>query len=251
VSGIASLQRLDASLSGMSSIEALLGEPDGSGIGGRINDVFARLSDLSASPEDRVLRTGVTQSLSAMTAKFHEIADDLSQAASDSNQRVVASVEEVNSLADRIVALNREIGKLEALGGVASDMRDQRDEALRALAAEIDISYHEDDNGEVRVFVDGQLLVGSEDKKELVTRLADDGSLEVWIDGSTAQLHPHGGHIGGLLDHSSGFVFDLRTKMDRLARSLILEMHPELGWFRPPHRYVGDPGRRWGRSDHG
>ncbi len=225
VSGIASLQKLDTKLAGMSSIEALFGEPDGSGIGGRIEDVFASFSALSASPEDRVLRTGVTQSLSALAANFHAAADTLTQAADDSTQRVKASVAEVNSLTDQIVGLNREIGKLEASGGSANDLRDQRDEALRALAGEIDVTYHEDESGSVRVFADGQLLVGSKDKNNLQARVSSDGKVEVWIDGSTAPIQPHGGRIAGLLDLGTGFVPDLRMQMDRLARSLILEMN--------------------------
>ncbi len=222
VSQIASLQKLDAALSGMTRVEAMLGEPGGLGIGGLLDELFARFSDLSASPEDRVLRTGVAQGAETLATRFHEVSGDLAQVAQDAVLRVDASLERANTVAEKIASLNVEIAKIEASGEVANDARDERDEALRLLAEELDITYQEEETGAVRVFVDGQILVGIKTSHALSARPVESG-VEVWIEGSTAPIHPRSGRVAGSLQLVDSFVPELAAKVDRLARGLIFE----------------------------
>ena len=223
VSQVGSLQKLDAALMGQSEIEALLGEPGGRGMGGLIDELFTRFTELSAEPQDVVRRTAATQSAGEIAAQFHSMASSLDEVRTGTAQRVEAAVDQANILAREIVALNQEIRKLEGGGGVANDLRDQREQHLKELAAEIDITYQEDEQGSVQVFLDGQLLVGIKQAHELLVEVDAEGLTQLRVAGSTTTAHPQGGRIGGLLSVAESFVPELLSQFDQLARNLIFE----------------------------
>lgn len=238
VSQTSLVQRLDSMLVNMGGVEALLGEPGGFGLGELMDGFFGSISDLSTNPEDVVFRTGVTQAATALTSQFHQLADELSQLKSEASERIDYFTSEVNIRAEQIVELNKEITKVEATGVTANDLRDQRDLALRKLAEQIDITYHEDDLGATRVLVAGQLLVGPTTVNELRAERDSEGKVQLFVEGGTQPVTPQSGEIGGLLEFAEGFVPGLDAKIDELARSLILEMNrahstgiPQAGGF--------------------
>ncbi len=233
------VQRLDSMVVNMGGVESLLGEPGGFGLGQLMDGFFGAIGDLSSNPEDVVFRSGVTQAATALTSQFHQLADELSQLQSEATDRVDAFTEEVNIRAGEIAELNKEITKVEATGVTANDLRDQRDLALSKLARQIDITYHENEQGAVRVLVNGQLLVGPTTVNELRASTDQDGKVQLFVEGGTQPVLPASGEIGGLLEFAEGFVPDLREKIDTLARAVILESNrahstgiPQSGGFK-------------------
>lgn len=217
------VRRLDSMLVNMGGVEALLGEPGGFGIGELMDGFFGSISSLSTNPEDPVFRTGVTQASTALTSQFHQLADQLGQLQSEAADRIAYFTSEVNVRAQQIADLNQEIAKIEVGGVAANDLRDQRDLALRKLAEQIDVTFHEEGNGAVRVLVAGQLLVGPTTVNELRSETDQEGNIELFVQGGTEPVTPKSGEIGGLLEFAEGFVPDLSAKIDRLARALIVE----------------------------
>lgn len=215
--------RLDSMVVNMGGVEALLGEPGGFGLGGLMNDFFASVSDLSTNPEDAVYRTGMTQAATGLTSQFRQLADELSQLQTEAVDRVDFFTKEVNIRAAQIVEFNKEITKIEATGVTANDLRDQRDLALRRLAEQVDITFHENEQGAVRVLVSGQLLVGPTTVNELRAERDDDGNLELFLQGGTKPVTVGSGEIGGLLEFAESFVPGLASEIDRLARAMIVE----------------------------
>lgn len=217
-----SVSRLDALLVGMQNVEALLGEPGGFGIGERMSELFGSFADLSTDAADTVFRTGVTQAATSLTSQFHQLATEIETMGSDTFDRVESFVSKVNTHAQQIVDLNREIAKIEAGGNEASDLRDQRDLALEELAKEVDATYHEDPNGSMRVLIGGQLLVGHNTFNPMRAEF-NDGEIALYVKGGTQPLEAGGGEIGGLVSFAHGFLPGLTGEFDTLARSLILE----------------------------
>lgn len=222
VSQVSTVSRLDSMMVGLKGVEALLGEPGGFGLGQLMSDWFASVADLSTDPQDIVFRTGVTQAASSMTSQFHQVAEELDTQSSDAFARVDAFVGEVNIRAEQVVALNREISRVEASGGDANDLRDERDLALRELGKQIDTTFYEDANGAVRVLIDGQLLAGHTTVNPLSAKVTE-GRVEVFVKGGTQPIDPSGGEIGGLIELAHEFIPEFQGQLDKLARSLILE----------------------------
>ena len=220
-----SVERLDSILSGMGEVEALLGEPDGFGLGGLLDGMFSSMSSLATNAEDLVLRTGLTQASTHLTTQFHELSRELGQLQLDTNSKIGSFTRDVNVRANQIVQLNKEIGKIEASGADANDLRDQRDEALQGLAKQIDITYHEEASGAVRVLIGGQLLVGPTTVNQLTAVNNGASGTELFIEGGVQKVQVHAGAIGGLAQFGEGFIPGILEDFDKMAREMILEFN--------------------------
>lgn len=217
-----SLARLDARLDVLSQAEGLFGSAD-TGISARIRDFFAGLSTLSTAPEDPALRGSAVQSAGAVAREFNELAGGFTGLASDTLARLDARVGEFNALAERIHELNRQIVSTEGSGVSANDLRDQRDQAVRALAELVDARAISDPHGSVRVLVGGSLLVSSAGASELSLAKEPDGSVHLELAGSSRELEISGGAIGGLLQGYRSTLPQLSAELDALARQWIFE----------------------------
>ncbi len=221
----ASIQQLQTRTNGMTQVEALLGEPGERGLNALMQSFFSSLSSLAASPEDVVLRTGLVQSTQSMTGRFQELASSLATVRSDSARQVEAQVDRVNTLAEQIAGLNREIGGFEGTGVPANDLRDQRDEALQKLGELLNINYTENPGGTVTVLASGAVLVGSTRAYEMSATVKTDGSVSVRVDGNPNPVKVKGGTIGGLVALSQDFIPSLRDRFNALAKSLIYSLN--------------------------
>ncbi len=222
---VSSLQRLDASLSGMREFEALLGEPGGFGLGSLLDGFFESASSLATNPDDIVQRSGMVQATAQMISQFNQLASHVDSLTVDTAQQVTVFVDQVNVVSDDIVRLNQQIAQVEAGGLAANDLRDQRDQALENLAGLMDITYHEDTNGAVRVLTGGQLLVGPQRSYEMQATIEAGASVSLMIEGATEPVTPTGGTLGGLLQFSESFLPRQSTQLDALAHNMILEVN--------------------------
>lgn len=222
---ISSLNRLESSLGGMTEIEALLGEPGGFGIGSGLTDFFGAAAELSTSTEDQVLRTGLLQRATAMTTQFNQLSSTMQSIRFDNANQVEIQVKQVNAIAAQIVTLNREISQTEATGIPANDLRDGREEKMRELASYVDMEFYEDDNGVVRITTGGRLLVGGTKAFEMSATTRGDGSIELFVEGSTLPVTLRHGKIAGLVRVGEQFIPGLGGDFDTLARNLIFEVN--------------------------
>lgn len=216
---------LVAQLGGLSELEALFAEPAENGLGGLLDGFFSSLSDLSSTPDDPILRTGAVQGALGLTTQFNLIASSLGNIQRDTGDEIGTHVDEVNVLAEQIAQLNVQIGETEATGVTANDLSDERDRALRRLADLVDIQAVEGNNGSVRVLVAGNTLVSGSRSNSMSVVRDNSNQLALQIEGSTGYLPLSGGTIGGLLTLAEAHVPAIHTELDRLARSLVLEIN--------------------------
>lgn len=216
----ASVGALDAKHSGLSEFEGLFNEP-GNGLGGLMNDWFAKVSDLSAGPEDDILRTGLVASGEDMSAQFRQLRRDMGDLRETFAAQIGVKLDQVNALASSVSDLNREIGKTELGGTSANDLRDARDEALRQLSELVDIQAIEDSQGVVRVIASGALLVDSAKAHEMTLNKGSDGTFTLRVDGMTGELPIEGGALGGLYDLYRERAPAHIAELDKIAHELI------------------------------
>jgi len=221
----ASLSRLGAQLTEMSSVEALLDEPSGEGIGALLDQFFGSLASLSSNPEDVVYRTGAVQGAVGFTNRLHQIVDEVDQLQRDAQAKAQFIATDVNIKAERILKLNQEIAKVEANGLTANDLRDQREQAVREIAQLVDVTVREDSRGTVRIQIDGQLLVGAQNVNPMSVEAGDRGQLTVRLRGAAKPVRVRGGQLAGVVEFAQGFVNELRTELDKYAKNLVLEFN--------------------------
>lgn len=220
-----SLSRLDAQLTEMTSVEALLDEPGGEGIGALLDQMFGSLSSLSANTQDVVYRTGAVQGAVELTNRLHQVIDQVDQLQRDAQAKAGFLASDINIKAERVLRLNQEIVKTEATGVPSNDLRDERDQVVRELAKLIDVTVREDSSGTVRLHVDGQLLVGAQKAHRLTVEAGDQGALTLRLEGAARGIEPRGGELAGVVNFARGFVNDLRAELNSYAGNLVLEFN--------------------------
>ena len=148
-------------------IETIFNEPSDSGISTVLNEFFNSLQALSLNPEDPTTRAAVQQKALALTENIRNVYMKLEDLQREANQAIIARVEEINSYAREIAALNEQIFKFENVGRPANDLRDRRNLIVDNLSRIIKVSVHEDTSGRFRVDIAGQTLVNHTNLYEL------------------------------------------------------------------------------------
>ena len=211
-------QRLD-------EVERMLGEPGEFGISSRLSGFFGAVGKLRADAGSRALRGGVIQSASSLTDSFQQLGSRLGKLGEDTLDEVQGYTKTINAIAEEVASINKQIISLEASGHEANDLRDQRDQALSEIAELIDIKVLDRATGSVDVIAGDFLLVSGARASKLDAAFGTDGKPEVRIAGSTTKVQVRDGKIAGLLDAENASISGLNTKLDRLARNLILEVN--------------------------
>ena len=143
---------------------------------------------------------------------MQNVATGLQKIQDEANTQVKTCVDQINAYAEKIVALNKQIDTVEAYGGIANDLRDQRSLLIDELSQYCDVETKEipPDNGvgenQFYVYINGGTLVDTYKVNALVTKQKDTyvninditGLYDVsWADGSTFNMHSTA--IGGQL----------------------------------------------------
>lgn len=153
---------------------------------------------------------------------FNGVAGNLEKVQKDVNEEIKVKVDEINSIASEIAALNKQINTIELSGPKANELRDRRTLLVDELSKIVDVDVKEtsiaDTNnpdrntGGTRFMVrisGGQILVDGNDYNELecVSRTPDekvnqtdaDGLYDIYWKGDGSRFNLYGGAVGGAL----------------------------------------------------
>ena len=98
-----------------------------------MNRFFNSFRELSNQPENEVTRTLVRDNANIVIKDFKRISDEITHVKQRMDSQMEAIVADSNALGGTIAKLNKEIVRLENMGGETGDLRDQRDAAVRNL----------------------------------------------------------------------------------------------------------------------
>lgn len=197
----------DARASVLTELEGIFNEPSDSSIAELLDQYYESLQSLQKNPENLTARTLVRQNTIALSEGTQRISNMLKDLQADLNFQFKSAVGEVNSLADQIAKLNETIYKAELEGGIANDVRDQRNVLVDKLSTLVNVDYYEDEQNRFYVLVGGQQLVAHyrADTLNLVAREQkvnpddDDEIMDVeWSNGN--KLNLSSGKLLGLRD---------------------------------------------------
>lgn len=205
-------------------IEGILAEPDG-GLSETLQGLFGAIASLQTDPSDRALRGGVVQAGSQLSQGFRLIADRFGELSESTFDEVRGLVKQVNERASAIAELNRQIVSLEANGSVANDLRDARAQHIREISALLDTRAVERNTGSVDLLVGGHLLVAGSQSSSLAVGRTGDGRTRVTAGESAVTPTIREGRIAALLQQEASGLPGTMGRIDRLARSTILEFN--------------------------
>lgn len=207
----------------LGELEGIFNEPSDTGIRQVMDDFFSSLEELSKKPSDSTCRVAVIEKANILTASINRNGHEIASAIRDLDFDVKNKVEQINSLSQRIVNLNKQIFTSELDGHMANDLRDQRGVLLDQLSSivNIDVSEIPGENGNkyLDVKIGGMTLIDHYNYNKLTTvdvsdnnaqknGLTDLGAGEiskvVWADTPSQEVRIDGGELKGLIDLRDG-----------------------------------------------
>lgn len=122
-----SLELYNNKLTYMNQIENYLIDDDSEkGFSSLYADMFNKLDSLASNAADATVRNSFISSAQTLTTYFGMVSTGLTDIQEDCNEQIKSIVDNINSIAEKISALNKQINSVEIQGGYANELRDQR-----------------------------------------------------------------------------------------------------------------------------
>ena len=107
------------------------------------DEMFNSMQELMKSSGDSVVKNQFVGYANNLTTYFNEMASNLSKVQEDINSEIKVKVDELNSLAEEIASLNKQINVIELTGVTANELRDQRTVLVDQLSMIVDVEVVE------------------------------------------------------------------------------------------------------------
>ena len=108
-----------------------------------LNKMFNAITTLEGKPDDVDVRTTVISSAQDLCNYFNSMSQTLSQMQTSCNQEIDTTVSNINSIAQKISILNKQINVVELTGGYANELRDQRALLIDQLSSIVPVTAEE------------------------------------------------------------------------------------------------------------
>lgn len=194
------------------------------------NAMYDSLAELKKSPGDTTKKTGFIGSAKSLTDYFNNLSGNLKKVQQDANEEIKLKTNQINTIAQQIASLNKQINSIELSGITANELRDKRTVLVDELSAVVDVEVTEipvrDSNNPDRLtgannyvvtIAGGQELVDGDGYKKLmcvprskfekINQSDAEGLYDIkWEDGSNFAMYQAGlgGELRGLIDMRDG-----------------------------------------------
>jgi flagellar hook-associated protein 1 FlgK len=207
----------------LASIEALLNDGQGAGLGSSLDAMFASFSTLASNPTDTTTRRAVIQSAQNFADRVSQTADGLAQFQLDALNQAKGVVSEINEKAASIAKLSGQIANAEAQGQDASDLKDQRTQLVTKLSELVDVHTFTGTNGQLVIQSSGTTLVEGGSSRTFSIGVAPGGAMQVLAarpgGGPPSEVTQFltGGKLAGIRDARDIDAAAIITRLDQFA----------------------------------
>jgi flagellar hook-associated protein 1 FlgK len=227
---------LDQMQSTYSDLEGVYGEPSDGGLQAQLANFWSAWDDVSNNPTDPSARAQLVETTNTLTDSFNRVSSDLTTLSDAYVNTLRGKVDNFNSYAQQVAALNDAIFSAGVTGQQPNNLLDQRDLLLQKMSdlGQIDVTH--DDRGELNVFMNGACVVRGNTStavqvdtttNPLVTtlRLDNDGDAMTTTDGPAITMT--NGQFGALLESINTTLPGMQTDLDAIANNLITTVNTQ------------------------
>ncbi|HBF36386.1 MAG TPA: flagellar hook-associated protein FlgK [Firmicutes bacterium] len=205
--------------------ERIVNEPADSNIRSQVDAYWVALQELAKTPESQPTRSTLRQTALTLTQSIRENYTSLKDLRSDTNDKIVSTVTEINRYADEIAHLNKQIGEITALDDHPNDLMDKRDQLVEELSKDVNINTSFDKLNRITIQINGIPLVNG-DTADPILALSDNNKGMVHLEWSVPK-HENvvvtNGNLAGLLQLRDQDLPKLMDSMDSISKTLINE----------------------------
>jgi flagellar hook-associated protein 1 FlgK len=208
----------------LQQVDGILNPASGKDLQSALSSFFNSFSALANAPDDLSLRQNVLSQASGLSDQFHRVYDSIQAIQLSQDRSVSDTVNEINSVTQKIAVLNARVSAAQATHSVEESVfRDQRQELLDQLSSLADVSYFETESGAVTVSTGGgDILVVEDQSRSLqATTLPDTTMTQVVLDGKNITADIQSGKLGGILKVRDQKIAGYLTVLDDMAAGLI------------------------------
>ncbi|HDG1670710.1 TPA: flagellar hook-associated protein FlgK [Kluyvera cryocrescens] len=206
----------------ISSLEKVIGT-DSTSLGTGLDDFVSAMSALTQQPESPALRQQLLNQANTLATRFNSMNDFISSQKESITTQRGAMVDQINTLSGGIADYNKKIVEMEATGGNASVLRDQRDELVKQLSSMADVKVSDDSSGYTVSLSNGQPLVSGKTAGQLSAGTDGNGNSTLALKFSTSEfsLNPSaGGQLGALYDYETGTLKQMSDSVQGMAEAV-------------------------------
>lgn len=211
----------------LKQLESIFNEPSDTGLQNIMGEFWDSWQQLSKNPESQSVRTSVLEMGRTLASTFNQLDAKLSRLRDNLNDQVSAKVDEVNNIADRIYALNKDIVRIQTTGVEPNDLKDERDKLIDDLSKIADITVGEQDSGTAVIYLNGRQLVSeySANHLQATPNGLNSGYYDVTWETDGAPVTSYGGELKSLTDTRDTTIQNYRGDLDTLASTMINELN--------------------------
>jgi flagellar hook-associated protein FlgK len=204
------------------------------GLVSALDQFFASARTLSSNPASTVLRGAFVRDAEGLTSRFGLLSTQLDLIDTETREAVQSNVGEINTLAQQLGQVNRQLSKMPTLEKQPSELLDQRDLLLRKLSEFSRINTSFSNNGQVLVSLGASLTQDVIVDGNKVTQIGADfnaassGKIGLVLD-------PYGnpkpligitsGQLAGLMAFREQVLGSTRNSLDFLANTVVREVN--------------------------
>ncbi|MCC6285041.1 MAG: flagellar hook-associated protein FlgK [Phycisphaerales bacterium] len=223
--GVSDQAASDLRVSVYGAIESTLNELTDFDLSSQLSSFFGSWSELANLTQSSSV---AVQRGQALASHLRRLDGDLTRLRDQVDAQLGSAVARADELLQRVAGLNQQIVAAEAGTNENAALRDQRDQALVALAELMDISSVEMPDGTVNVLVGSTPIVQGPASKSLgLLRETRDGELNVAavVGDDQRELAPASGMIGALLADRESAINGVRDTLNRLSAQIIFQVN--------------------------
>ena len=210
-SASAALAETDVRADFLSRAELMSGEPD-IGVTASLDRLWSTFEDLALDPTDHTSRQAVLDELGTFTTLVNQIGSGLEGLREGAVESAQSTISTVNGTLAEIARLNVVILDASAEPGTPNDLMDQRDRLIDEVSQLIGANAVTDDDGAVRMSLNGLSLVTGSDFRSLTI----DPDTGIVTHPTGVAVSP-GGELGGYLSVYHDDIPQIQADLDTFA----------------------------------
>lgn len=204
----------------LTSVGGIFSETSNStnGLTAQMNAFFSAMQTLSQSPEDTGLRQNVLQAGVNVTTSFNTLSNQLQDAKMQVSQQIGSDVSKINTLAQTIASINKQILANAGSSRNSSDLQDQMNNAITQLSNLVNVKVVTDPNGIMNVTAGGAVLVAAGNSYQFKMTQTSSG-ITVGRSDSTVPATISSGELASLVNSFDTQIPSYSAQLDNIAAS--------------------------------
>ena len=155
----ASAAYADSQAGALGQVESILGEPSDTGLASQLDAFWSSWQAVATAPDNIAARQGVLSKATTLAGSLQQGRGAVERAFTDERTRLGTLVDQINTAADGVAALNDRIRISTVNGNPANELADQRDQLVLQLSELTGARVFANDDGTVNVTVGGSAIV--------------------------------------------------------------------------------------------